>query len=145
MNKLAHILLVEDNEEDVEIIKINFKKEKISNPMTVVSDGETALNFLFGDGEFTERILPDLVLLDINIPRIDGKEVLSKIKADQKLKKIPVVMLTTSKNQEDVDDCYSWGAAGYIRKPVDFEGIKKVVKLIDEYWFGIVTLPTKPK
>ena len=141
MQKLANILLVEDSAQDIEIIKINFKKQKIHNPLNVVQDGEAALAYLSGKKPYENRILPDLVLLDINLPRYNGKEVLAQIKADTALRKIPVVMLTTSTTDLDIQESYDLGAAGYIRKPVDLEGIQNVVSTIKNYWFGVVVLP----
>lgn len=145
MSRLATILLVEDSDHDIEIIKINFKKHKIKNPLIVIKDGESAINYINGEGQYSDRELPDLILLDINLPRYNGKEVLARVKANDLSKKIPVVMLTTSAMEKDIQESYDLGAAGYIRKPVDFEGIQKVVSTINDYWLGIVVLPITEK
>jgi two-component system, chemotaxis family, response regulator Rcp1 len=137
------ILLVEDNAADVRLTKEALKEAKVLNTLTVVKDGIEALSLLRQQAPYTHAKRPDLILLDLNLPRKDGREVLAEIKADDNLKHIPVVILTTSKDEQDVSKTYNHHANCYITKPVDFEQFITVVKSIDEFWLGIVTLPNK--
>lgn len=114
---------------------------KLCNSINVVNDGVQALDFLYRRGEYTSAARPDIILLDLNLPRMDGQEVLSQIKADDKLKNIPVVVLTTSSSEEDILKSYALHANCYITKPVDLEQFTKVVMSIEEFWFSIVKLP----
>lgn len=136
------ILLVEDNPGDVRLTQEAFKEGKILNHMTVVWDGEEAMSVLRGEGEHAGKELPDLVLLDLNLPKKDGREVLQEMKADPVLKMIPVVVLTTSKAEEDVLGSYQHNANCYITKPVEFEKFVEVVESISNFWLTIVKLPT---
>ena len=123
------ILLVEDNDDDVKLTLRAFKQYKIANEVKVVRDGVEALDFLT-----SATILPTLVLLDIKLPKIDGLEVLKRIRSDERLRRLPVVMLTSSKEQQDIVEGYGLGANSYIRKPVDFEQFTEAVRQIGNYW-----------
>jgi CheY-like chemotaxis protein len=135
------ILLVEDNEGDIVLTLEGLREARIHNYVSVVKDGEQALLFLHKSPPYTEAYTPNLILLDINLPRIDGKEVLQEIKNDDRLKKIPVVMLTTSDSEKDVLDAYNNHANCYITKPVDYRKFMDVVQSIKEFWISIVHLP----
>lgn len=137
------ILLVEDNPADVRLTVETLKEEKIYNNLHVVSDGEEALAFLHKKGKYTKAGRPDLILLDLNLPKIDGREVLKEIKSDSKLKSIPVVVLTVSKAEEDIMKSYDLHANCYITKPVDLKQFAKVAKAVQEFWLTIVKLPPK--
>jgi chemotaxis family two-component system response regulator Rcp1 len=144
MNPEPHpirILLVEDNPGDVRLTLEAFKDSKMENPMDVVPDGVEALAYLRHEGAYRDKPTPDLILLDLNLPRMDGREVLAAVKADPALKSIPVVVLTTSKAEQDVLRSYLLQASCFITKPVDFNQFSDVVKGIDSFWLSIVTLP----
>ena len=131
------ILLVEDNFNDAELTQRALSKNKITNNVVHVKDGVSALDFIFGRGEFTGRnleIQPKLILLDLKMPKIDGLEVLKIIKSDALTKKIPVVILTSSKENPDIDHAYTLGANSYIVKPVDFDGFLRAVSDMGLYW-----------
>lgn len=135
------ILLVEDNPGDVRLTREVLRDGKLHNDLHVVEDGIEALAFLRRVGNYTDAPRPDLVLLDLNLPKKDGREVLAEIKADSDLKRIPVVVLTTSKAEEDVFKAYDLHANCYITKPVDLDQFITVVRSIEEFWFTIVKLP----
>jgi CheY-like chemotaxis protein len=135
------ILLVEDDPGDVLMTREAFQDHKVQNNLHVVSDGVEALNYLRGEGEFAERLRPDLILLDLNLPLKDGREVLAEVKADERLRRIPIVVLTTSEAEEDVLRSYDLHANAYITKPVDFDRFVDVVKHIDEFFVSVVRLP----
>jgi chemotaxis family two-component system response regulator Rcp1 len=135
------ILLVEDNPGDVRLTVEGLKESKVRNNLHVARDGVEAMAFLRREGQHTGAVRPDLILLDLNLPRMDGREVLSEIKSDAKLKMIPVVVLTTSNAEQDVLRSYELQANCYITKPVDLEQFITVVKSIEDFWFSIVTLP----
>jgi two-component system, chemotaxis family, response regulator Rcp1 len=135
------ILLVEDNEGDIVLTLEGLREAHIHNHVHVVKDGELALLYLRKTGVFADAETPNLILLDINLPRVDGKEVLMEIKNDPLLKKIPVVMLTTSESEKDVMDAYNNHANCYITKPVDYSKFMEVVQSIKEFWISIVHLP----
>ena len=139
--KKIHILLVEDNEGDVILTLEAMKEAKVKNKISVTRDGEEAMAFLNKEGGFSKAETPDLILLDINLPKLDGKEVLAKIKADRQLKKIPVVILTTSSSEKDVDDAYNNYANCFITKPVDLHKFMAVIRSIEDFWISIVELP----
>ena len=141
--RLAQILLVEDSPADVELTRQALADAKVANHVHVVEDGEAAMNFLRREGEHENAPVPDLILLDLNLPRKDGREVLAEIKADPRLKTIPVVVLTTSAADEDILTAYSHHVNSYIRKPVRLSEFVKVVDSIDDYWLAIVTLPPR--
>jgi chemotaxis family two-component system response regulator Rcp1 len=136
------ILLVEDSATDVMLAEEALHEAKMRNNLYVVRDGVEAMAFLRNEGKYADMPRPDLVLLDLNMPRKDGREVLAEVKADDHLKNIPIVVLTTSHAQEDVLKAYGLHANCYISKPVDFEQFINVVRAIDQFWFTVVTLPT---
>jgi CheY-like chemotaxis protein len=135
------VLLVEDDPGDVVLTKEAFKDNKVSNRLSIVSDGEEAMRFLRREGDYTDAPRPDLVLLDLNLPRMDGGQVLEEIKADEALRPIPVVVLTTSEAEEDILRSYRLHANAYVTKPVDFDQFIKVVRQIDDFFVSVVKLP----
>jgi two-component system response regulator len=135
------ILLVEDSPGDVKLTEIGFRSAKILNNMNVVPDGVEAMSYLRQEGRYSDAKQPDLILLDLNLPRKDGREVLLEIKSDEKLKKIPVVVLTISKNEEDVLKSYNLHANAYVTKPIDFNEFLGVVKSIEDFWLAVVRFP----
>ena len=135
------ILLVEDNRGDVRLTIEGLKESKVRNNLHVARDGVDAMGFLRREGRHVHAVRPDLILLDLNLPRMDGREVLAEIKSDPKLKTIPVVVLTTSRSEQDVLRSYELQANCYITKPVDLEQFITVVKSIEDFWFTVVTLP----
>jgi len=139
--KPVDILLVEDSAGDVRLTKEAFKESKLRNNLYVVGDGEEAMSFLRREGQYADAFRPDLMLLDLNLPKKDGREVLAEVKSDDNLKRIPVVILTVSKAEEDIMKSYNLHANCYITKPIDMEQFIKVVKSIEEFWFTIVKLP----
>jgi len=139
--KEIHILLIEDNEGDIILTLEALNEGKIHNKVFVVRDGFEALQFLQQEGKHERALLPDLILLDINLPKIDGKEVLTAIKTDERLKKIPVIMLTTSSAEKDIIDSYNRYANCYITKPVNLNAFMEVVRSIEDFWIGVVQLP----
>jgi CheY-like chemotaxis protein len=139
----VHILLVEDNEGDIILTLEAFNDVKLKNTVSVVRDGEEAVQYLNSEGAFQDAIPPDFILLDINLPKMDGKEVLAYIKNHDRFKTIPVVMLTTSSSEKDIKDSYNAFANCYITKPVDFEKFIQVIRSIEEFWISIVQLPVK--
>ncbi len=143
MSDLIKILLVEDNPGDVRLTREALKEAKIENELILAINGEEALDCLFGRGRFSNCIKPDIILLDLNLPKVDGREVLRTIKSDNNLKRIPVIVLTTSKAEEDIIKAYDLSANAYITKPVDMDEFLKVIRAIGGFWLAIVRLPTK--
>ncbi|HEX7320631.1 MAG TPA: response regulator [bacterium] len=141
IGEMIQILLVEDNAGDVRLVKEALKEGKIHVEMDVVQDGVEALAFLNRKGKYTKVPRPDLILLDLNLPKKDGREVLAEVKADEDLKRIPVVILTISKDEEDIIKSYNLHANCYITKPVDLKQFMKVVQSIEDFWLTIVKLP----
>jgi len=139
----VEILLVEDNPADVRLTQEALKEEKLHNNLSVVNDGVEALAFLRKKGKYANATRPDLILLDLNLPKKDGREVLKEIKNDDDLKAIPVVVLTISKAEEDVLKSYNLHANCYITKPIDLNQFSHVVKSINDFWLSIVKLPSK--
>ncbi len=135
------VLLVEDDPGDVVLIQEAFEDNKVRNRLHCVSDGVDALRFLRRQDEFADAPRPDLILLDLNLPRKDGREVLAEVKTDETLQQIPVVVLTTSKLEEDVLRSYKLHANAYVTKPVDFDRFIEVVRQIDEFFVTVVKLP----
>jgi two-component system, chemotaxis family, response regulator Rcp1 len=135
------ILLVEDNPGDARLTIEGLNESKVHNNLHIARDGVEALPFLRREGEYADAVRPDLILLDLNLPRMDGREVLAEIKSDVKLKTIPVVVLTTSRAEQDELRSYELQANCYITKPVDLEQFITVVKSIEDFWFTIVTPP----
>jgi CheY-like chemotaxis protein len=140
-SQLIDILLVEDNAGDVRLTQEVLKDSKVRNNLTVASNGEEALHCLRKQGKFKDCLRPDLILLDLNLPVKDGREVLAQIKEDPDLKRIPVVILTTSKAEEDILKTYNLHANCYVTKPVDLDQFVKVVKSLEDFWLAIVKLP----
>lgn len=139
--KPIDILLVEDNPGDIRLTKEALKEGKVLNTISVVMDGVEALKYLRNEAPYQDALTPDIILLDLNLPLMDGRELLKIIKSDAKLLSIPVVILTTSKAEEDIVQTYSLHANCYVTKPVDFEQFVKVVSSIENFWFEIVKLP----
>ena len=137
------VLLVEDDPGDVLMTKEAFEDYKVQNQLHVVNDGTEAMAFLRREGDYADVPRPDLVLLDLNLPRMDGREVLQAIKSDPDLASIPVVVLTTSEAEEDVLRSYSLHANAYVTKPVDFDRFIQVVRQIDDFFVTVVRLPTR--
>lgn len=137
------ILMVEDNPGDVRLTREALKGGKVWNELTVVTDGVAALDYLHHRAPYEAVARPDLVLLDLNLPKKDGREVLAVMKADPSLKKIPVVILTTSQAEEDVVRAYKLNANCYVTKPVDFEQFTRIVQAIEQFWLTIATLPPR--
>jgi CheY-like chemotaxis protein len=139
-NKMAEILLVEDNPTDVELTLRALKKSKLANPVRVVDDGAEALDFLFGEGTFAGRDTsqhPRLILLDLKLPKVNGREVLQRIKGDERTRIIPVVVLTSSREEQDVVESYRLGVNSYIVKPIDFDQFVEAVSQVGLYWMII--------
>jgi len=134
-------LLVEDSPADVRLTREALKEAKVLNALHVAQDGVEALAFLRKQGQYVSRPRPDLILLDLNLPKKDGREVLAEVKADDRLKGIPVVVLTTSRAEEDVVRTYNLHANAYITKPVDLKQFLGVIHAIEEFWLAVVTLP----
>jgi two-component system, chemotaxis family, response regulator Rcp1 len=141
-NGSIQVLLVEDNPGDVRLTKEALKEGKLLNQLTVVGDGVEALSFLRREGKYADALQPELILLDLNLPKKDGREVLAEIKADPNLRRIPVVVLTTSSAEEDILRIYDLHANCYITKPVDLEQFMGVVKSIEDFWVSVVKLPS---
>jgi len=139
--KPIEILLVEDSPGDADLTREALEGGKLHNTLHVVADGEAAMDFLRKRGQHARAPRPDLILLDLNLPKKDGREVLAEIKADEDLKRIPVVILTTSKAEEDILRTYNLHANCYITKPIDLSQFIKVVRSVEEFWLSIVQLP----
>ena len=137
---LSHILLVEDNEGDIVLTIEAFEECKVKTVISIAKNGKEALDFLFKRGTFKDAIKPDLILLDINLPIFNGHEVLKQIKSDSELKKIPVIMLTTSSNQKDIDDAYENHCNSYVKKPLNIKEFLSAVLKIEEFWLQLTTL-----
>jgi len=138
------ILLVEDSPEDFEMTVRSLQKAGLKNPIHHCCDGDEALDYLYRRGAYADSPntpLPGIILLDLNMPGTDGREVLEELKNDQALGLIPIIVLTTSADERDVQDCYSMGANSYIQKPLDFEGFMKAMSGLKDYWFEVVVLP----
>jgi two-component system, chemotaxis family, response regulator Rcp1 len=144
--KPAIILLVEDDRGDQELTRRALGEGKIRNELRIVEDGEEALAYLFRHGKYKDPATsprPDLLLLDLNLPRVDGREVLERVREDSKLRRMAVVVLTTSRQEEDILRSYEVGCNSFITKPVDMDQFIRVVQTLEEYWFQIVVLPPK--
>jgi len=140
ISRPAHILLVEDRRMDVELTLDAFREARLFNSVEVASTGEQALDYLFGRGAFADRAnypMPDLILLDLKLPGIDGHEVLRQIKSTDVLKRIPVVVLTSSRESEDRIRSYDYGVNSFLVKPITFDGFMEVVKKVDDYWLSL--------
>ena len=141
MKRSVEILLVEDSPGDIRLTQEAFKEGKLLNRLHVVQDGEAALQFLRREGAYAQAVRPDLILLDLNLPKKDGREVLAEIKAQDTLKRIPVVVLTTSRAEQDVLKVYDLHANCYITKPVDLEDFLRVLTAIEDFWLQVVKRP----
>ena len=141
-NSSVEILLVEDNPGDVRLTREALKEGRLLNHINVVNDGIEAMAFLRREGKYVDAVAPELILLDLNLPKKDGREVLAEIKADPKLRRIPVVILTTSSAEEDILKTYDLHANCYVTKPVDLEQFIRVVQSIEDFWFTVVKLPS---
>jgi CheY-like chemotaxis protein len=142
--QMVNVLLVEDDAGDVLMTREAFEHYKIRNTLHVVTDGEQALQFVRREGDFADAPRPGLIMLDLNLPRRDGLEVLAEIKADPELRLIPVVILTTSQAEEDILRSYALHANAYVTKPVDFERFIEVIRQIDNFFITVVKLPQSP-
>ena len=138
MHKIPYLLLIEDNEDDYEATVRSLKKNRFLNDIKWCRSGDEAISFLFDENLET---LPALILLDLNMPGLDGREVLKRIKSQEVTSVVPVVILTTSKDLDDVERCYKLGASTYIQKPVDFGGLTQAIHTMKDYWFGVAVLP----
>jgi CheY-like chemotaxis protein len=143
MSRPIEVLLVEDNPGDVRLTREALKEGKVSNNLHVAPDGVEALAFLRREGRYAAAVRPDLILLDLNLPRKGGREVLEEIKNDPALRHIPVVILTSSQAEQDIARAYDLHANCYISKPVDLDQFIRVVRSIEEFWFTVVKLPTQ--
>lgn len=139
--KTVEILLIEDNPGDARLALEAIREAKVNNRLTWIADGVEAMAYLRKEGRFADSARPDLILLDLNLPKKDGREVLAEIKADPQLRRIPVVVLTTSQAEEDILKAYNLNANCYITKPVDLEQFLRIVKSIEDFWLSIVKLP----
>ena len=137
----AEVLLVEDNEDDVVLMREGFKRSKLVVKLNHVTNGVECIDFLQKQGKYKDAPTPDIILLDLNMPLMDGREVLEKISQDEKLCHLPVVILTTSSEEQDVLSMYKLRCSSYIVKPVDFDKFQKVISEIGNYWFTVVVLP----
>ena len=137
------ILLVEDNPAEARLVQEALKEGRVAAKLFWAKDGLEALDFLYRRGQYTEAPRPDLILLDLNLPRLNGKEVLQQVKQDPALLNIPIVMLSTSSARQDVQDAYAAHANSFMTKPADFDKFMEMVKLIDAYWLGGVALPSR--
>jgi two-component system response regulator len=140
--KLAELLLVDDDEGDIMLTEECLLEGRMHINLHAVHDGIAAMQYLRQEGPYAQALRPDIILLDLNMPKMDGRETLKAIKSDVKLRSIPVVILTTSEDEFDVNRCYEIGANCYITKPVGFEAFKKVVNSIEDFWFTIVKVPS---
>lgn len=141
--KPARILLIEDNQDDIELTLEALQDSKVRIEIEVVSDGMAAMAFLRGEGIYADKSRPDLILLDLNLPLMDGREVLKEIKGDQDLSDIPVVVLTTSEDEEDILRAYKLHANCYIAKPVDFVRFTEIIRQVEGFWLQLVKLPPR--
>lgn len=137
----VEILLVEDSPGDVKLTEEALHDADVPNKLHVARDGEEAMRFLRREGEFADRPRPDLILLDLNMPRMDGREVLAAVKADAELRRIPIIILTTSQSEDDIAEAYNLSANCYVAKPVDLDEFLNVVRAIDDFWLTLVKLP----
>ena len=143
MTELVDLLLVEDNPADVDLLKERMEDSQVLCNVHVAMDGEEALRFLRREGDFTGAPRPDLILLDLNLPKMDGREVLAVIKGDPELKTTPVVIMTSSRAEIDIVKSYELHANAYVSKPFDLHGLSEVVKALENFWFAVVKYPEK--
>ena len=143
MNKEIHVLLVEDNEADVELTRDMLSTNKFDIKLSVAKDGVEAIDFLNGAGSWSEPGHPTLVLLDLNLPRKDGRQVLAVLKSHDELRRIPVVVLSSSDSEKDITNCYHLGANCYMVKPIDLQAYRTIVRTLEDYWLGAASLPRR--
>lgn len=141
ISNAVDILLIEDNPVDVMMTREALADNKVLNPLKVAEDGVVAMQYLRREGPYADVEMPGLIILDLNLPRKNGREVLQEIKEDPELKRIPIVVLTTSKSEEDILNSYELHANCYISKPVDFNKFLEVIRILNSFWFCVVTLP----
>lgn len=142
--KKRSLLIVEDSDADFEALKRTLKKIGFNNSIYRVTDGDEALDYIFHLGEYQDEEIapePTLIMLDLNLPGTDGREVLAKMKEDESCRKIPVIVFSTSSNPEDIETCYKWGANSYMLKPMDIGELQKSLEISIVYWFEVVVLP----
>lgn len=139
--RTVEILLVEDNQGDIDLTVEALEESKVKNNLHVVTDGQQALDFVYKKGEYATKPKPDLILLDLNIPKKNGVEVLQQIKEDKDLRRIPVIVLTSSKDEQDILDTYNLHANAFVQKPLDFNAFMEIVQKIENFWMSIVVLP----
>lgn len=142
-SSMVEILMVEDNPADVRLTKEAFKDAKVLNNIHVAYDGEEAMSFLRREGKYADAPCPDIILLDLNLPKKDGREVLAEIKKDPDLKRIPVVVLTTSDDEKDIFRAYDLHVNAYVKKPVDLDQFMRIVEVIENFWLSVVKLPPR--
>jgi len=142
--RAAEILLVEDNDNDVILTRLAFQQARLAVRLSRVQDGEQCMDFLHKRGAYTGAPTPDIILLDLNMPRMDGREVLAAIAADETLRQLPVVILTTSSEEQEILKMYQLRCSSYIIKPVDFAQFVRVLRLFADYWLEVVVLPPPP-
>lgn len=140
--RAARILLVEDNPADVELTREGFGEIMLVHDLYVARDGSEAIAFLCREGKFADAPRPDLILLDLNLPGREGHDVLSEIKSDVSLRRVPVIVLSSSRSERDISRAYESYANAYMTKPTDFDGVVKTLQAIVDYWFGVVRLPS---
>lgn len=143
--KQLSILLVEDSRADARLILEVFKEEEVNATIHVVRDGEEAMDFLLKRSPYADATTPNLILLDLNLPKKDGREVLAEIKQNADLDGIPIIILTTSQSEDDVAKCYKLQASCFVTKPIDLENFVQVIRSLDEFWFSAVKFPPEPK
>ena len=143
MNEKIKILLVEDNPADADLTVEKLEASKILHDIAIVQDGVAAMDFLLKKGAYENAFRPDLILLDLNLPRKDGREVLAEVKSIPGLKRIPVIILTSSQAEEDIVKTYDLQASAYVTKPVDLAGFGRIVKAIEGFWFSVVRFPSE--
>lgn len=141
-HRTARVLLVEDNPADARLAVEALKQTALPVELTVVEDGEQALEYLHARGVYADALMPDLVLLDLNLPGIDGREVLETVKADDELRKVPVLIMTTSDSDADIHACYALHANGYVPKPIGVNEISRALEAIYDFWFNTARLPS---
>ena len=137
----AEILLVEDSDDDVELTRLGFKRARFAVRLHHVANGEECMSFLRKEGKYAAMPTPDLILLDLNMPRMDGNEVMEEVSRDEALRHLPIVVLTSSKAEEDILRSYKLRCSSYLVKPINFEGFATMIQSLSDYWFTLVTLP----
>lgn len=143
IDSLGTLLIVDDNPDDYEATVRSLRKNHLINPIVWCKSGQDAKNYLFKEGQYTEAAVarPLMILLDLNMPGLDGRELLQVIKRNEELRRIPILILTTSNDPRDVEECYSFGASSFIQKPVSFEALTEIIAKLKDFWFGVALLP----